>query len=584
MNISMKRSRYSEKKYVDLMDLNDDDDITAAKGKSKKSSKKKNRFFEPVDKINYDEPDEDDINDDEYSEEYDDDNYDEYDYDEEDYDDEEYDDEEYDDTVKAIKSKRRSSNRQIAYAISGKEMQAYRGIIWFFVIIFILLSAYFIYFVAVRSKTFANNPYNPRLTALSSKVIRGSIYSSDGQILASNTTDTNGNLVRTYPFNNEYAHAVGYATNGMAGIELSENFTLLSSSENPVDKLKKSVLGEKLNGDSVVTTLDSSLQDVAFEGMKKYDGAAIAIDPDTGKILLMVSKPDFDPNIISQYWSDLVNSDSSVLLNRATQGLYPPGSTFKILTALEYLDEGKDPEETYTCKGKLTVGDYTIHCASNERHGTQNVRKAFANSCNVTFATIGLELNASDFMSLSNELLFNTKLPTKLSNTAKSKFSIKDSDTDSKKMQTAIGQSDTLVSPIHMCMISSAIANDGILYEPYIVDHVVNANEITVSTNRPTEYKKLLSETQVNELSDYMRYAVTNGTARKLKTDSYEAYGKTGTAEYSEDKDKTHSWFTGYAMKDGKKIAVAIIMEGAGSGSKHAVPLAKEIFDKYFSE
>lgn len=574
----MSKKRYSENKYVDVMDLNDDDEekedeneTYIRKGHPKK--KKKSLFFEPIDDEEEDEYDEEDgeAGYDEDEEDYDDDEYDEEDYDEKDDDEVDYEDDDYVEKKATAKTNK-------------KDRAVYKGIIAFFIIIFSLMSAYFVYFVAFKAKDFASNPYNPRMSALSSKVTRGTIYSSDGEILAVTKQGSDGNDVREYPYGREFAHAVGYSVNGMMGVELSENYTLLNSSIDALDKAKGSVTGEKLPGDSVVTTYDTALQGIAYKGLGDYAGAVVAIEPSTGKILCMVSNPDFDPNTISENWESLTSDGSSVLVNRAAQGLYPPGSTFKILTALEYLDEGKDTEATITCKGKYKVtDDYTIHCAKNERHGKQNIKEAFANSCNVFFGTIGLELNPSEFTSLSERLLFNKPLPTKLKNTSISKFSIKSSDTDSKKVQVAIGQSDTVVTPLHMCMISSAIANGGILYEPYDVDYVLSYDEKVVSENKPEEYKKLLSDIQVSELRDYMRYAVTNGTARKLQSDSYDAYGKTGTAEYTEDKDKTHSWFTGFAERDGKQIAVAVIMEGAGTGSKHAVPLAKEIFDYYFN-
>lgn len=537
--------RYSDNKYVDVMDFNDDEQII---------KKTKGKFFERDESLFEDDDDEN--------------------------------------PVINNKSEKRKNNKNKDESVEdsynvisvNKNLGVYKGIITFFIIIFSLLCAYFIYFVAVRSKDFASNPYNPRLNTMSNQVVRGTIYSADGQVLAESQVSDSGTETRVYPFGREFAHAVGYSANGMAGVELSENYTLLSSSIDALDKTKASVKGEKLPGDSVVLTLDTAMQDVAYKGLGDYYGAVIAIDPDTGKIICMVSNPAFDPNSISEDWESLTGSDSSVLVNRATQGLYPPGSTFKILSALEYLDEGQNPDETFKCKGKLTVNDYTIHCAGNEAHGKQTIEQAFGNSCNCFFANAGLSFDASEFTDLSEKLLFNQTLPTKLKNTSKSRFSFKASDADSRKMQVAIGQSDTVVTPIHMCMISSAVAHDGTLYEPYIVDHTENKNGDVKKQYSPEEYKKLLSDEQVSEIKEYMRFVVTDGTAKKLKSDSYDAYGKTGTAEYTEDKSKTHSWFTGFAEKDGKKIAISIIMEGAGSSSKHAVPLAKEIFDAYFSE
>ena len=164
-----------------------------------------------------------------------------------------------------------------------------------------------------------------------------------------------------------------------------QTFDLLRSNVSIIEKTGNEIQGEKSIGDNVVTTLDYELQLRAYDALGSYDGAVVVMEPATGKILAMVSKPDFDPNTISEDWDTLTadtNTDA-VLLNRATQGLYPPGSTFKILTTLEYLNEhGTDEDYSYSCNGSFTVGNTTIHCHNNKSHGTQTLKQAFANSCN----------------------------------------------------------------------------------------------------------------------------------------------------------------------------------------------------------
>ena len=165
------------------------------------------------------------------------------------------------------------------------------------------------------------------------------------------------------------------------------------------------------------------------------------------------------------------NTDAA-LLKRATQGLYPPGSTFKILTTLEYIQEHADYENySYTCTGSYTVGDHTIHCYGNKSHGTQNLRQAFANSCNAFYASLGMELDVDRFGQLCDKMLFNTSLPTDLQ-ASKSSFVLEKTDGASAIMATSIGQGQTLVTPFHMALIVSAINNDGILMKPYVLDHV----------------------------------------------------------------------------------------------------------------
>lgn len=455
-----------------------------------------------------------------------------------------------------------------------------------FVVLFCCLAGYFCYFLAFQSEDFINSTYNARVSTFSSNVIRGDIKTADGTVVATSSLDSENNETRSYPEGSVYAHAIGYAINGMSGVELDANFMLLRSHIFFPLRIWNEIQGKKNQGDTVVTTLDATLQKAAYERLSGYDGAVIAIEPSTGKILAMVSEPSFDPNTLASDWDSYTSEDSksSVLINRATQGLYPPGSTFKIVTLLEYLSEGGSISDTFSCKGSYTYDNYTVHCYHNEVHGTVTLDQAFAESCNISFAQIGLTLDREKYLSLADQLLFNQALPTQLSNVKQSSFDVSDDTSDTLLMQTAFGQGDTLVTPIHEAMIAASIANGGVCMEPYLIDHTENNEGKTLRTFSSKKYGAIMTEDQAGELSSYMRKVVTDGTASALATDSYTAYGKTGTAEYSTDKDQAHSWFTGYAEKDGKQIAIAVIMEGAGSGSRYAVPLAKSVFDTYFSE
>ncbi len=472
-----------------------------------------------------------------------------------------------DDLKNAAKTSNKNRNKEFAV------------VTYFFLILFICLCGYFVYFVAFKSDDFINSPYNARLDNMADKVIRGNITDRNGVVLA----ETNSTNNRNYPYANMYAHAIGYDSNGMSGVELDGNFYMLRSNAFFIERIKNDLTGVKNKGDTVVTTLDHSLQEIAYESMN-YDGAVIAIEPSTGKILVMTSKPNFNPNTVEKNWKTLSNSKDSELVNRATQGLYAPGSTFKIITALEYLQENKDAaNETFDCTGKLKLDNYTLHCYHNEVHGKQSFKEVFGNSCNIAFGQIGLKINRSGLNAMANQLLFNQAIPSRLSHVSKSRFGVDDNTTENVMVQTAIGQGTTVVTPLHMCMIASAICNGGKLKEPYIMDQVTNYQGTKVKGFRSKTAASLLSDVEAKEIEEYMRYVVTNGTATALNSDKYTAYGKTGTAEFNDNKNDSHAWFVGYAKNGDKELAIAVLQEKGGSGSRTAVPIAKNVFDKYFS-
>lgn len=462
----------------------------------------------------------------------------------------------------------------------------YMIITYLFVGLFLALMGYIVYFQIAKSEDVINSSYNSRQELLAEKVVRGSILSADEKVLAETIVDDNGNEVRNYPYKNIFAHAIGYNTLGKSGIESQYSFSMLRCDNLLPKRLFRELTGEKNQGNKLITTYNADLQETAYDALGNYKGAIVALEPDTGKILVMVSKPDYDPNEIATIWDDLTSSDTddSRLLNRATQGLYPPGSTFKIVTATAYLDQHKNQHESYQydCDSKISGDDITINCYHNKVHGDIDLLTSFAKSCNTSFANIGLSLGRKDFVATCNRLLFNKSLPlTKLSGKT-SKVVLESDTSDDDVMQTAIGQGKTLMSPMHMAMITSAIANDGTLMIPYQVDKIMTSDGGTVKTYKSKSYGRLFSKEQSHILQEFMAAVVEDGTGTKLQSSKYDAYGKTGSAEYNDEKGKSHSWFTGYAESDGKKLVVTVIAEEAGSGSEYAVPIAKKIWDAYF--
>lgn len=473
------------------------------------------------------------------------------------------------------KSKKQNKNKEFAV------------IAYLFLGMFLCLMLYMVYFQVFKSEDFINSPYNTRQDTFSSYVVRGEIQSADGKVLAETITDAAGNETRNYPYGDMYAHVVGFSTNGKSGIESTMNFNLLRSHSFIVERVINELKGEKNTGDNVVTTLESNLQETAYYALGNYDGAVIVMEPSTGKILAMVSKPDFNPNTIEEDWAAITAEDNeeSVLLNRATQGLYPPGSTFKIITTLEYIRENPDYEDySFECTSEYTQEGTTIHCYKNIVHGTESLMDSFSNSCNASYASLGLDLNRTSFRELCSDLLFDKKLPGNFE-TSKSRFSMDEDTPDGIAMQTVIGQGETLVTPLHMLLITSAIANDGVLMKPYVVDHTENNDGVEVKNYKPAVSSELISKEEAGLMQEFMGKVTEGGTASALNGQSYEVYCKTGSAQFSTDTSESHSWFTGYAHRDDKEdIAVVVIAEGAGSGSAVAVPIAKQIFSAYYGE
>ncbi len=478
-----------------------------------------------------------------------------------------------------------------------KTRKSARAHILFFAVVFAALFGWMCFYftrsaIADKVKLF-DNDYNKRDELLETRNRRGSIYASDAETLLASTEtylDDDGNVVqaRNYPFGSMYAHVVGYSKMGGSGLEEYFKYDLLHSNLPLSDKVRydnKENAEEKLYpGNNLITTLDPVLQEACYEAMGNYEGAVIVTEPATGRILAMVSKPDYDPNYIVENWESLINdTESGTLLNRATQGLYPPGSTFKIVDCIDLLQEKPEllDDYSYDCTGVFEEGGESIHCYDYEVHGDVDLKESFAHSCNASFANIGVNEITPDSMSQTlKKLLFNQKLPYDLPY-VRSSINMPDTLSTEGIMQMSIGQGTTAMTPLHLNMITAAVANGGVLMEPYLVDELHDAKGRRLQTYAPREYGTLMSEEVAGQVAELMRAVVTDGTASSLSGEEYEACGKTGSAEFDNNK-SSHAWFTGFAPLSDPKICVTVLIEGKGMGSSYAVPVARQIFDTYF--
>lgn len=451
--------------------------------------------------------------------------------------------------------------------------------------IFLIMILYICKFMILDSQNVIANSYNARQDKLAEHVIRGDILSGDGEVLATNQYLDDGSYYRYYPNGSIYAHAVGYSTYGKAGVELTANYYLLTSSANIFERTYNALREEKNMGDTIVTTLDSNLQETAYYALGSGKGAVVVMEPDTGKILAMVSKPDFNPNDIDTVWSSVTEgtaADQTILLNRATQGLYPPGSTFKTLTTLEFIRENANwSTYRYTCEGEAAFNNVMIHCYNSTVHGEEDLADSLAFSCNTSFSNIGTtEIDMDKFHALTEEFLFNKSLPYG-GNYNKSSFVLDGKSDKSLIPQTVIGQGDTQISPLHNAMIMSTIANGGVMMKPYIVDHIENYEGVNVKRFTPSVYKRLMTTGEAETMTELLEGVVDYGTGYAVNTDAYSVAGKTGTAEYNSE-GKSHSWFVGFSNVDNPDIVVCVVVEEADTSGIRATNVARQIFDAYY--
>ncbi len=477
---------------------------------------------------------------------------------------------------------------------------------------FMLLIGYLVKVCFFDSNSFVANSLNPRVSKSSDGIKRGSVLDANGEVLAESVLQDDDTYVRKYNDSEIFSHIVGYDTKGKAGIESKYNFMLETVNAELVQRMGKLLFGDEVRGNSVVLTVSSALQQVAADELGKQKGALVAMEPSTGRVLAMVSYPSFDSNTIDEDWSEL-NSDekNSPLLNRATQGLYPPGSTFKILTAASALENNFGEGYSIECEGQKTFGkdengDVTIHCYNNTAHGNVDMKKAFAKSCNTYFSSVGMDLGASSLMATAEEFGFNSNLNFGLEYSNPS-FPMEEDAATEEIMLTSIGQGRTLVSPLYMAMVTSAIANNGMMMQPYIVDHAQTSGGHILNKTMPKKLAQVCTPETAAEITDFMLEVVNTGTARgadfkiavdgddnevvtdlsgsavyqKSGTKTIDVAGKTGTAENTSGDD--HSWFVAFAPAENPQIAVAVVLENVGHGDG-AINAARAVMKSYLED
>ena len=470
------------------------------------------------------------------------------------------------------------------------------------VALFALLLLNVNYVQVVKAERYRDDPRNSRVLLRTYERERGpiAVVAPGGRRTAvAQSTRTDGPLtyLRTYPGGPAYAHVTGYYSFvfGSTGIERSEDEVLSGDDDRlAFTRLSDIVTGREVEGGSIVLTLDPEVQQAAYDALARrgLKGSVVALDPRSGAVLAMASTPSFDPAQLSSFdgrriraYSEMLNGASDdPLLNRAIARTYPPGSTFKVVTAAAALADGVKPEEQLPSPPQLdlpqTERDLSNFGDSTCTGDTSTLADALRISCNTAFGALGLRLGEDKLRTQAEAFGFNDgglSVPTRVAP------SVFPRDLDPPQLAfSSIGQFSVTATPLQMAMVAGGVANRGEVMKPYLVGEVQAPDLSLLDRAEPEVYKRAVSEPVAAELTRMMQLVVSGGSGRAAAIDGVTVAGKTGTAQGAAGADPD-VWFVGFAPADDPQVAIAVVVEdggdqgAGGTGGRVSAPIAKEV-------
>ncbi|MGH8926982.1 MAG: peptidoglycan D,D-transpeptidase FtsI family protein [Acidimicrobiia bacterium] len=454
----------------------------------------------------------------------------------------------------------------------------------------------------VAADTYRLDSRNARFNLAQSGKERGLIVSADGVVLARSDPDlaTTGAYLRVYPEGPAFTHLVGYSSLlfGQSGLELAYSSELRSRRDLTISDLISVILGRDLRPLNLQLTIDAKLQRLASEALGGQRGAVVAIEPATGAVLALVSNPSYNPAQLlgtdaAIQWQTLLDDPSRPLADRASRELYPPGSTFKTVVAAAALESGRYmPDSTFPDPETFPLPGSTA-TVSNAGGGTCNngvsttFLQAFVRSCNTTFARLAIEVGAEQIGSVAERFGFNSEVPFPWA-TAESAFLTDQLSEDPAALgQSGIGERDVRTSPLQMAVVAAAIANQGLVTDPYLVGRIFDAEGNEVEATQPGAGTEAISAETAVLMTQMMERVVTEGTGRLAAVPGKRVAGKTGTA--TGEAGRPHAWFVGFGPVEAPTIAVAVLVEAGGdvgesaSGGSVAAPIAAQVIGEWLN-
>lgn len=450
----------------------------------------------------------------------------------------------------------------------------------FFVLLFMGLAMYIVYFQLFKAKEIAKNENNRRLWVNEDAIDRGIIFDRKGNILAYNQENQDGSKERIYNYGKASAAITGYnsKTYGKTGIEKTYNNWLLNLKEENLSQFRKMVVKTD-KGNDLHLTIDQNIQNLAYNYLSPHQGAIVIMNPKTGEILALASAPTFDPNTVNRDWENLIANNNGPLVNRATSGLYRPGSIFKIITANAMLENNID--KSYEDTGTETIQNFDIKNFGDQVFGSLDLRSAFVHSVNTYFASKTNKMGKESLMKMTDKYMFNKSYDFDLE-----KY---DSTIPYKELNqvdlamTGFGYGKTKTTPLHMAMMVSSIASEGKMMKPRLVSSITNKEGETLWESEKEVLSKVTSVENANIIRDMMVDVVNEGTAKGAYIQGIQLAGKTGTVDKNDG--LIDSWFVGFAPAYDPKIAIAIVIENSTDAAGVTVaPIARNLIFDIFNQ
>jgi peptidoglycan glycosyltransferase len=472
----------------------------------------------------------------------------------------------------------------------------------FIVVLFGVLIGFTSYWSVFDAKALKEKDANKRPLLEQQQIKRGRILADDGTVIARSVPKGHGaslRYVRRYPEGALFGHPIGYSfvEQGDSEFEQFHNDQLVGN-ESEFGSILDELRGKKQEGNDIVTNIDPEAQRVALSGLEAAGfGAVVAIEPSSGRVRVMASNAPYDPNLIPEHISSFFNDPSRPLVNRATQGQYPPGSTFKVVTAAAALDSGAiTPETVITAPGSIV--DEGLPLKNDfETPYTGPLDGALTNSVNTWFAQVGAKVGEATLFEYMERFGFNSKPPIDLPADQLTTSGIYEGSrllgpNDPIDIErVAIGQERLLVTPLQMTEVAAAVANKGRLMKPQIWNKVIDPDGRVVESLNPSEYGQPISEKTAEELTTAMEGVVSEGTGTNAAISGVRVAGKTGTAETPGNaacgggEEENQAWFMGFAPANEPKIAIAVSVECTPEfGNDVSAPIFREVAETILNE
>jgi peptidoglycan glycosyltransferase len=471
----------------------------------------------------------------------------------------------------------------------------------FIMVLFAVLVGFTAWWSVFNAKELKASKYNHRPLYEQQQIPRGRILADDGTVIAKSIPQgkgTNRTYVRHYPTGKLFGHPIGYSFIEVTQSEFEKfHNEELTGEESEFGTILNELTGQKQEGEQIVTNLDPHAQEVAMNALEAAGfGAVVAIEPSTGAVKVMASTPGYNPNSVpdtKKYEKLNTESINRPLVNRAAQGLYPPGSTFKVVTAAAGLESHViTPETTINAPGSIIDEGHELANDGNIDWGPIPLDTALTNSVNTWFGQLGQKIGQDKLFSMMEKFGFNAKPPIDLPEEEVLPSGLWDLEAD--KLLTrhdpvdlarlAIGQERLLVTPLQDAMVAAAVANKGKLMKPQIWKRVVNVDGSVTKTMKPSVYSEPIKPKTAEELTTAMEGVVSEGTGTNAAISGVQVAGKTGTAETPSNKacgggsEENQGWFMGFAPADHPKIAIAATVECTTQfGNDVAAPIFREV-------